>query len=181
MHITISLASNVTNELVAGWCITERVKRLAGNEVELGMKILAIESRASIILMTKGITYVVITVRPIKIFVEYVEPIWASRFRYWLLTGDVSRSCLHCSRTRRIRTLKVTMTVSLWVYIFLCTEGCSESRMWSRTWWGISKWSRHEDWYIGSLYLDIGSVPSEIGILPEYRGVTETPRGLNGP
>ena len=39
MHITISLASNVTNELVTGWCITERVKRLAGNEIELGMKI----------------------------------------------------------------------------------------------------------------------------------------------
>ena len=36
------------------------------------MKILMIESRASNIPMTKGITYVVITVRPIKIFVEYV-------------------------------------------------------------------------------------------------------------
>ena len=36
MHITISLASNVTNELVAGCCITERVKRLAGNKIELG-------------------------------------------------------------------------------------------------------------------------------------------------
>ena len=33
MHITISLASIVTNELVAGWCITERVKRLASNEI----------------------------------------------------------------------------------------------------------------------------------------------------
>ena len=33
------------------------------------------------------------------------EPIWASRSRYWLLTGDVSRSCLHSSRTRRVRTL----------------------------------------------------------------------------
>ena len=31
-----------------------------------------IESRPTTILMTKGITYVVITVRPIKIFVEYV-------------------------------------------------------------------------------------------------------------
>ena len=31
-----------------------------------------IESRASNILMTKGITYVDIAVRPIKIFVEYV-------------------------------------------------------------------------------------------------------------
>ena len=47
-------------------------KRLAGNEIELGIEIPMIESRASNILMTKGITYVVITVRPIKIFVEYV-------------------------------------------------------------------------------------------------------------
>ena len=37
MYIIISLASNVTNELVARWCITERVKRLAGNEIELGI------------------------------------------------------------------------------------------------------------------------------------------------
>ena len=59
MHITISLASNVTNELVAGCCITERVKRLAGNEIELGMMIPTIESRASNILMTNGTTYVV--------------------------------------------------------------------------------------------------------------------------
>ena len=59
MHITISLASNVTNELVAGWCITERVKRLASNEIELGIKISTIESRASNIPMTKGTTYVV--------------------------------------------------------------------------------------------------------------------------
>ena len=59
MHITISLASNVTNELVAGWCITERVKRLAGNEIELGIEIPTIESRASNIPMTKETTYVV--------------------------------------------------------------------------------------------------------------------------
>ena len=37
----------------------ERVKRLADNEIELGIKILTIESRASNILMTKGTTYVV--------------------------------------------------------------------------------------------------------------------------
>ena len=36
------------------------------------MKIPSIESRASNIPMTKGITYVVITVQPIKIFIEYV-------------------------------------------------------------------------------------------------------------
>ena len=59
MHITISLASNVTNELVAGCCITERVKRLADNEIELGMMIPAIESRASNIPMTEGMLYVV--------------------------------------------------------------------------------------------------------------------------
>ena len=59
MHINISLASNVTNELVAGRCITERVKRLAGNEIELGIEIPTIKSRASNIPMTKGTTYVV--------------------------------------------------------------------------------------------------------------------------
>ena len=46
----------VTNELVAGCCITERLKRLASNEIELGMKIPAIESLASNIPMTKEIT-----------------------------------------------------------------------------------------------------------------------------
>ena len=59
MLITISLASIVTNELVAGWSITERVKRRAGNEIELGMMIPTIESLASNILMAKGTTYVI--------------------------------------------------------------------------------------------------------------------------
>ena len=47
-------------------------KETASNEIELGMMIPMIESRASNIPMTKGITYVVIAVSPIKIFVEYV-------------------------------------------------------------------------------------------------------------
>ena len=59
MHITLSLASNVANELVTGCSIKERVKRLASNEIELGIEIPTIESRASNILMTKGTTYVV--------------------------------------------------------------------------------------------------------------------------
>ena len=54
MHITIRLASMVTNELVAGWCITERVKRLAGNEIVLGIEIPTIESRASNVPIDKG-------------------------------------------------------------------------------------------------------------------------------
>ena len=58
--ITISLASNVSNELVAGWSITEKVKRLASNETELGMMIPTIESRASNIPMTKGTMYVLL-------------------------------------------------------------------------------------------------------------------------
>ena len=37
----------------------EQVKRLASNEIELGMMIPTIESRASNIPMTKGITFVV--------------------------------------------------------------------------------------------------------------------------
>ena len=59
MHITISLARNVTNELATGCFITERVNRLASNEIELGIEIPTIESRASNITMTKGTTYVV--------------------------------------------------------------------------------------------------------------------------
>ena len=48
------LASNVTKELATGSCITERVKRLVGNEIELGIEIPMIESRASNIPMDKG-------------------------------------------------------------------------------------------------------------------------------
>ena len=59
MYITISLARNVANELLAGCSITEQVKRLASNEIELGIEIPTIESRASNIRKTKGTTYTV--------------------------------------------------------------------------------------------------------------------------
>ena len=45
---------NVTKELVTGSCVTERVKRLAGNEIELGIEIPTIESRASNMPIDKG-------------------------------------------------------------------------------------------------------------------------------
>ena len=48
------LASKVTTELVSIWCITEQVNRLASNEIELGIEIPTIESRASNKLMDKG-------------------------------------------------------------------------------------------------------------------------------
>ena len=59
MYITIGLASNAANELVTGCSIIERVKRLSGNGIELGIEIPTIESQASNIPMTKGTTYVV--------------------------------------------------------------------------------------------------------------------------
>ena len=59
MYITISLASNVANELVMGCSIMEQAKRLAHNEIELGIEIPTVESRASNIPMTKGTPYVV--------------------------------------------------------------------------------------------------------------------------
>ena len=54
MYITISLASIATNELVAGWCVIERVKRLADNKIERGIGIPTIESRASNVPIDKG-------------------------------------------------------------------------------------------------------------------------------
>ena len=47
----------------------ELVERLAGNEIELSMKIPTIESRASNIPMDKGNHVCCHNVRPIKIFV----------------------------------------------------------------------------------------------------------------
>ena len=71
------------------------------------MKIPTIESRASDIPMTKGITYVDIAVRPIKIFVEYVGTNMSIQVlllviyrRGVLVTGG-------CSESHRVRTLKV--------------------------------------------------------------------------
>ena len=66
------LQSKVTNDLVAGWYITEWVKRLANNEIELGMKIPTIKSRASNIQIDKGNYVCCHKVRSIKIFIEYV-------------------------------------------------------------------------------------------------------------
>ena len=45
---------NVTKELARGSCVMERVKRLAGNEIEQGIGIPTIESRASTIPLDKG-------------------------------------------------------------------------------------------------------------------------------
>ena len=71
MLITISLASNVTNELVAACNIMEKVKRLAGNEIELGMMI-----RRSNVSTTKKYTSVMIRVchNRSRVFFMHVHP-----------------------------------------------------------------------------------------------------------
>ena len=101
------LASNVTNELATRSCITERVKRLAGNEIELGMERPMIESRASNIPTHKG-NYVCchkgLTDKDLH---RNVGNNMGSSSRYWLLTEEASRSCVHHSRTHRVRTLNV--------------------------------------------------------------------------
>ena len=71
------------------------------------MEIPTIESQASNIPMKKGITYVDIAVRPIKIFVEYVGANMGIEIPLLVIDRRTSRSCLHGSRTRRVYTLKV--------------------------------------------------------------------------
>ena len=61
----------VTNELVAGWSITERVKRLAGNEIELGMMIPP-SNLGQITYRWQREQRMCYAVWSIKIFVEYV-------------------------------------------------------------------------------------------------------------
>ena len=85
----------------------EQVKRLAGNEIELGMKIPTIESRASNIPMDKGNYIRCQKVRPIKIFVQYVGANMGIQVLLLVMTEEVSRSCQHSSQTRRVRTLNV--------------------------------------------------------------------------
>ena len=62
----------MAKELVTRRCTTERVKRLAGNKIELGMKIPTIKSWASNITTDKGNYVCCHKVRTINIFIEYV-------------------------------------------------------------------------------------------------------------
>ena len=110
----------MTNELVTRWYITEQVKRLAGNEIELGIEIPTIESRASNIPTDKG-NYVRChnssndkDLRRICRS-QYRRP--GSAISYW--PERCLCSCLHSSRTRRVRTLNVRWRYSIiWVLWF---------------------------------------------------------------
>ena len=150
MHITISLASIATNKLVAGWYITERVKRLAGNEIELGIEIPTIESRASNIPMDKG-NYVCChngsTDKDLRRISRSQYGHLGSAIGYW------QERCLgHVYIVLEpVGSARLTFVDDIVLYELydLVTECCSESRIWSRTWRGTPEWSGDKDWYMG--------------------------------
>ena len=139
----------MTNELVTRWCITERVKRLDNNEIELGMKILMIESRASNVPINKG-NYVCCHNSSTNKYLhricrsQYEHP--GSTIGYWpeRCLGHVYIVLEPVGSAR----LMFDDDIVLYELCDLVTECCSESRMRSRTWRGVSKWSRGKDSYI---------------------------------
>ena len=143
------LISKMTKELVTRWCITERVKRLAGNEIELGMKIPTIESRATNIPMDK-VNYVCChngsTDKDLRRICrsQYGHP--GSTIGYW------PKMCLVqvyiVLKTVGSALLTFVDDIVLYELCDLVTEYCSESWMRSQTWRWVSKWSRGKDWYI---------------------------------
>ena len=149
-HHKKPLASKVPNELAARWCITERVKRLAGNEIELGMKILTIESRASNTPIDK-VTYLCChdgsTDKDLPRICRIQYGHLGSAIGFW------SERCLGHLYTvlEPIGSARLTFDDDIVLYE-LCdfvTECCSVSGMRSQTWGGVSTWSRGKYWYIG--------------------------------
>src|SRR3954464_3645830 len=104
------------------------------------------------------------------------EPTWVSRSRCWLLTGDrlghvymspepVGSTHLRFGDTRVVKDISMQQT-----------EGCSESRMRSRTSREVPEWSGGKDLYMGSCCTDTGKSRGHIGIVPgppeRHRGST---------
>ena len=146
------------------WCITKRVKRLASNDIELGMQIPTIESRASNIPIDKGNNVCChngSTDKDIHRICgsQYEHP--GSSIVYW------PERCLGHVYIVLEPVGSARLTFDDDLYYELCvlvTKVCSESWMRWRTWRGVSKWSRGKDSYIGRLYSDIGMVPSDSDI-----------------
>ena len=163
-------------ELVTRRCIMERVKRPSSNEIELGMKIPTIESRASNIPMDKGNNLCCHngpTDKDLRRICRSQYEHLGSAIGYWpeMYLGHVYIVL------EPIGSVRLTFNDDIVLYELcdLVTGCCSESRMRSRIWRGVSKWSRDKDWYIGRLYTDTGMVPERFGNFPEYREVTGTP------
>ena len=172
MHIMISLASNVTNELVAGWCITERVKRPSSIKIELGMKIPTIESQASNIPMDKG-NYVCChngsTDKDLCRICrsQYGHP--ASAIDYWpeRCLGHVYIVLEPVGSAR----LTFVDDIILYELCMLVIECCSESRMRSWTWRGAPEWSKGKDWWDNSVWSPEGFRNSPEGVSDVSRNV----------
>ncbi|KAM3254239.1 hypothetical protein ACQJBY_048019 [Aegilops geniculata] len=104
------------------------------------------------------------------------EPTWVSRSRCWLLTGDrLGHVCMSPepvgSTHLRFGDARVVKDISMQQ-----TEGCSESRMRSRTSREVPEWSGGKDLYMGSCCTDTGKSRGHIGIVPgppeRHRGST---------
>jgi hypothetical protein len=68
--------------------------------MELCIEISMIKSRISKVSHDKGNRYRMLMVHSImSSSLNMWESLWIFRNRYWLLIGEVSRSCLHSSRT----------------------------------------------------------------------------------
>ena len=156
------------NELVTGWCITERVKRLSGNEIELGIGY----RRSNLGQVTyqwqreQHMLLCGLTDKDLRRICrnQYGHP--GPAIGYWprMVLGHVYIVLEPVGFARL--TLRWQL---LWVYAFWCTEVSSESRMWSRTWRGVSKWSRHKDWILDG-YI---RTPEVFRVISEKTGVLE--------
>ena len=145
----LSLASFATNELVAGWCITERVKRLDGNDIELGIEIPTIESQASNIPAHKGNCICCHKGLIDKDLCgicrsQYEHPGSAIGYRPETCLGHVYIVLEPVGSARLKLDDGYIMSLSVLMY-----RRNSESRMRSGTWRGVSKWSRGKESYIG--------------------------------
>jgi hypothetical protein len=137
----------VTKELVTRWCIKEQVKRLADNEIELGMEIPMIESRASNIPMDKG-NYVCChkgsTDKDLRRICrnQYEHP--GPAIGYW----PESRLGHVYIILEPVGSAHLTFDVDIVLYelCMMVTECYSESRMRSLTWRGAPEWSGGKDW-----------------------------------
>ena len=144
----------------------EWVKRLADIQIELGMKIPTIESRASNIPMDKG-NYVCCHNGSTDKYLhricrsQYGHPSFPIGYRperclghVYIVLEPVGSACL-----------TFIDNIVLYELYDLVTGCCSECRMRSRRWRGVSKCSRGKYWYIGQWYSDTRSVSGSTGYL----------------
>ena len=147
----------MNKELVMRWCITEQVKSLAGNEIELGMEIPTIESRESNVPTDKG-NYVCChkgstdkdlhrTCRNQHGHPGPATGYWPKRRlgHVYIIHEPVGSACL-----------TFIDDIVLYEVCMLVTECCSESQMRSWTWRGTPEWSGGKYWYRGWCYLVTG-------------------------